>query len=471
MEKAATGIEENRYVFGDDGINAQIGRMTQTLLGLPANAPYVVRFGDSEVRGYTDGNGKFEVFLPAEQAFEIQVYDVRFDAVGTYRGVTEPSGTATQIPALGYISVTDLPDSDGDALRDIVELIVGTDSTKSDTDIDGISDFLEVKTGEDPRGGFSLPTGIIANLPLAGNAQGIFISTGLEGVGTRTAFITLGDSGLAVVDISNATNPALRAVLSLPGDAQSIDFDQASRIAAVTTGSTLELVSLNDLSSPRVLSSIGVAAQSVQVLDGIAYVSAGSNLHAYELSTAEELGSLSLGSSLTGLAQEDNFLYAIDTNGVLKVVQLGGDGSMTVVGSLSLADESWIVSSMQRDLYVADGVLYIPADNEFQGGYATVDVSNSAAPALISGPDATNIGGDAIALNGSGSGVIVGNPGGVGATPVLDVINTTDPENTGNFVTRINLPSAPEAVALGGALPLWPRVREDCKSSITCRAM
>jgi len=58
-----------------------------------------------------------------------------------------------------------------------------------------------------------------------------------------------------------------------------------------------------------------------------------------------------------------------------------------------------------------------------------------------------------MALNGSGLAVAVGSSNFViGGFRALDVFNATDPTNTGNLITRINLPEVPKDLALAGGL-------------------
>jgi hypothetical protein len=96
----------------------------------------------------------------------------------------------------------------------------------------------------------------------------------------------------------------------------------------------------------------------------------------------------------------------------------------------------------------------------FSGGYSTVDVSNPFAPKLLQGPDNPAIESGDIALNGSGLGVAVGRDGGGGNGVVaVDVVNTSDPTKTGQFITRYALPSPglanatePFGVAIGNRI-------------------
>ena len=71
-------------------------------------------------------------------------------------------------------------------------------------------------------------------------------------------------------------------------------------------------------------------------------------------------------------------------------------------------------------------------------------------PAPLSGVDANNIAGKMIVANGSGLGVTVGSPTGLGN--VLDIVNLSNPNNTDGFITQFNLPADPFSVALGGGI-------------------
>src|SRR5262249_55384721 len=165
----------------------------------------------------------------------------------------------------------------------------------------------------------------------------------------------------------------------------------------------------------------------------------------FNLATGELLQALSLGAApLTGMARDGTTLYTMDSDRTLRVIDLS-TGAMLLKGSITLP-------SGGNDIFVADGIAYVGASDGFSGGYLTVNVSNPAAPALIEGRDAANIAGTAIALNGSGLGVIVGTPGGLSANKVVDLVDTSDPTKTGQFITRYTLPQQPFDVAIGNGI-------------------
>ena len=179
-----------------------------------------------------------------------------------------------------------------------------------------------------------------------------------------------------------------------------------------------------------------IDATVVQVFAGIAYANDGSNLDAVDLATGDVLQTIYLGgAAITGLALDGSTLYTMDASDRLTVIDISTQATGQV-GSVVLPKGG-------GSLFVANGVAYVPTNDVYSGGYLTVDVSNPSAPALIQTSQNIGIESGAIALNGSGLGVAVGKDGGgpVGVVGV-DVVNTSDPTNTGQFLTRYTSPGA-----------------------------
>jgi len=238
---------------------------------------------------------------------------------------------------------------------------------------------------------------------------------------------------------SNSRSPKILGQIQLSGTATDVGVDATLQLAAVATGAGgLEIVSVADPTVPKLFQSAPINATSVQVFEGVAYANDGGTLDAVDLTTGEVLQKLSLtGSLITGLPREGSKLYAMDASDTLSVIDLSS--------GLMVKDSSVALPYGGGKLFVGDGVAYVAAGAGITGGYATVDVSNPSAPKLIEGPDATNIAGAAIVLNGSGLGVLVGSPG---AANAVDVVNASDPTKTGQFITRYTLPSTPTDVAI-----------------------
>jgi Ca2+-binding RTX toxin-like protein len=445
--EAASSIESNLDVFGYNGVVGHIGKLSQIILGLASRAPYLVEFDGVEIRGRTDEAGQIDVFLPPSTHFSLSIYNSTYNIVGRHEGKTSLSGTPTVIQSIPYISSPEDADSDNDGLSDLAERILGSSLSKADTDSDGVSDMAEVQAGQDPLGGFLLPTGVVGSLGLQGRALDLALATDPANPTSRLALVATGN-GISVVDLSNALSPSVVASLQLSGNADSIAYDPSTRLAAVALGNSLAIVDLSTPTAPSLARTVAVAANQVELLDGVAYVITGSSLQAYDLLTGDQRSSLSFFSGLTGLAREGSMLYLQDQSNRIHVVEsVDGTGDLLLIrGSITLPYT--VGSSGERKLFVAEDTLYVPADDGFQGGFATVDVKKPTAPVVLSGPDDRALAGKAIALTGSGRAVIVGNPGGVFGTNVADVINTSDPLNTGAFITRINMSARPNDVAI-----------------------
>ncbi len=126
-------------------------------------------------RFQTDSEGgSWNVVLPVETPFAVYLFDPVSGLYGLELSETGPSGGRTKIRSL-FINykASQAPDSDGDGLPDNIERIIGTDKSNPDTDNDGIDDFNEIELGLDPFGGQQVITGIIASLPLSGEAKAV----------------------------------------------------------------------------------------------------------------------------------------------------------------------------------------------------------------------------------------------------------------------------------------------------------
>jgi hypothetical protein len=403
-----------------------------------------VDIGGQTLRSRSNTLGQFEFFLPAESNYSITIFDPTSQLVAQGSGVTPVSGRGANLASGLVFRPSAAVDSDGDGLPDDIEHAIGTSSLKRDSNSDGLSDFDAVQNGKDPLGDFRLPIGVVGSLALPGEMRDLTLVSGLPTLSGLTALIALGSSGLAIVDLSTPLNPRLLATLDLPGVSGAIAYDSQTRRAVLAANDRLLIVDLGNPGAPVLRESISGAASQVETLDGIAYVASGSLIRSFDLLTAEDYGNVSIGASISGLAREGNFLYVLTSFGQLNVLEISGQ-LLILRGSSILP--SGVAYSTERKLYAADGVLYVPVDDGFNGGYATFDVSNSSTPTLISGPDITTIGGTAIALTGSGQGVIVGSPGGSEAATVLDLLDTRDPANTGANTTRVFLAANPVDVA------------------------
>lgn len=405
-----------------------------------------------EVNGETlritsDDEGHFQFFVPAEAAYKITVFDPESGLVAHGSGTTAISGRGTDLTSGLVFRASTANDTDYDGLADDIEFAIGSNALRQDSNGDGLDDFTAVAQGMNPIGDDVPQPGIIATLALNGQALAIALATSPSDPAVQLAFVATGNYGLAIVDATDPLSPTAIAQLDLVGNATDVAVSVETARALVATGTSgLQIVDISDPGAPVVIDTIPGTFTQVAVIDSIAYASNGAALVAVDLVSGEEVQSLALGgSTITSIAQDGAMLYTIDQNRTLRTIDTS-TGAMVQLGSLATS------SGGNGTIFVADGVAYVGNDNGFQAGYLTINVANPAEPVLISGADATNIAGRAIALNGSGLGLVVGNPGGAFGTNVIDLVNTTDPTDTDSLVTRFTLPERPNDVAIGSGI-------------------
>ncbi len=330
-------------------------------------------------------------------------------------------------------------DSDGDGIPDVGELAIGTDPNKWSTTGDGISDSAKIAAGLDPLDGRSFPTGIVASLPIAGSAQDIAVAG-------STAYIAAGSAGLAIVDVSLFNKPILLAQLPLPGTATDVaTLAELGLVAVADNNGGLQIVNVSIPTQPVLVNTLSISANRVVVADGFAYASAGGTLFKVNLISGDIIQSLGLGGgAITGIAADGSMLYTMSNADQLQVVDISS-GTMVARGSLNTPVGG-------GDLFVGNGIAYVADLNSGRGGYATVDVSNSDNPVLISGSDAPNLTAPSWGLvsNGSGLGLLIGQaPRGPGSVRILDI---SDPTNTYNQLLEIPLPDHPYGITIASGI-------------------
>jgi Bacterial Ig-like domain/Bacterial Ig domain/LVIVD repeat len=418
--------------YGHDYVAVQV-------LNIP-NAP--------ALRQISDANGNWGFYLTAGQPFRHVIFDPVSGLIHDTSDITSTTGVTEVLLPVFHSSTA--PDSDGDGLPDDVEFAIGTSIDVVDSDGDGVDDFAEIALGNNPLDGVATPTGVISGLPLPGEAWDIAITD-------NTALIATGDHGLAVVDITNPIKPILVSAKDLSGFIVSVAVDQSRALAALASdliNPGLHIVSIADPANVQLLRTVPLAAGAshVEVLDGVAYVSSGSAVVAIELVSGDVLQTLDLGgANVTGLTRDGNRLYAIDSAGELSSIDISGFQA-AVLDTLMVADGAG------GELFAGGGVLYAAAKGSFRGGFATVDVSNPANLALISGTDVlSGFRPDrAVAADGSGLALAVGvvpnplNP--LLSLNVVDVAVVTDPADTNAYVTRFTLPQSPLGLALASGV-------------------
>jgi hypothetical protein len=442
----------------------------------PPNAAYMVTLADGQViRGTTDKSGAINVFLPPDTAYTIDVLDSRNLAVGTASGMTSASGVNTDIPPLDYSAFSDLTSTLNDGVPDVAKEILGVDPTSVQPIVPGLSNLAAIQNGLNAATVNSANvTGVVGGVALQGSAQAVAISASTTG-NQQTAYVAT-TTGLAIIDVTNHTNPTVESQITLGGDPRAIAVDSNLQIAAVASGTGgLQLINVADPSNPTVLDTIPIDATQVQIANGIVYANDGAALDAFDLATGQPLQTIGLGSAQTanglpdqiiGLTTSGSTLFAATHEGLFSFA-IGSGGTLSKQGEVNFPvpfDDTFSVGS---NLTVSNGIAYIAAADAsvpdtasgvpLLGGYLTVNVSDPSKMAVEGSQDfnlATAVPGARVAVNGSGIGVTIGSAGARSTTNELDVFDASDPTKVNQFITAVQLPGSlietPSGLALDG---------------------
>ncbi len=390
-------------------------------------------------RTQSDSAGDWKVILPAETYYRNEIYDPVSALLHKTASTSGPSGVRSKIYINNGFGPSSAPDTDGDGLPDDIERIIGTDKSNPDTDKDGIDDFNEIELGLDPFGGQQVITGIIASLPLQGEAKAVVVEGDPQAPQNQTAYVATGSHGLAIIDASKFSNPIIQGQLSLPGDATDVAVDTKLKIAAVATNSGgLQIVDISDPMVPTLRRTINFNANQVEIFDGIVYATAGNSLRAYDLLTGAELDNTTLPGSgtVTGLAREGTKLYSYTSGSdIFSIIDITDPTDSIVLRQLNVR----IASSAVR-VFAANGVAYLAGS-----GMHTIDISDTNYLTLVSDAysffPARNIAG-----NGSGLAAIAVEDRG------LSIYDITNPKNTDTFLTRFDTPGFARDIAIASGI-------------------
>jgi uncharacterized protein YjiK len=406
--------------------------------------------GSNVLTAQSDVNGRFSFFLPQLADYHLRAFDPVTGLISHGRGSTGPSGGGTDLTRNLVFLGSTANDSDFDGLPDDIEAAIGSNPNGSDTDKDGLDDFTEIAQGLDPLGGLGIPVGVASAATFNGTAEAVAVMGAVGNSSQLTAVVATGSYGLALVDATRILEPRLLAELDLPGNNTDVALDTVRGLAAIAAGDAgLHIVDVSNPSQPVLLQTISFAdaVTRVEVRDGFAFVTAGSQLAMVDLNTGDLRQMLELGGgTLTDIAMDGNLLLTMDSSGALN--------SITVNGSLMSKRDVLNVVNSGGKLFAGGGVVYVGTTQDFAQGYSTVSSTDPANLALLSGVDAVNVAGQALAANGSGLLVSTGNLRGPRGEQlyVLDVSSAADPSDTDAFLTRVTLPARPLDLALANGL-------------------
>ena len=87
-EELATSLQE--LDTDSDTLKNAIAQVRAEFETAPANAPFLVKYNNFEIRGVTNGTGKINVVIPANTDYTITIYDSATNSLGEVSRVTGP---------------------------------------------------------------------------------------------------------------------------------------------------------------------------------------------------------------------------------------------------------------------------------------------------------------------------------------------------------------------------------------------
>ena len=402
------------------------------------------------LRTVSDGKGHFSFFWPASTPYKIYVFDPLSGLIAIGQGMTSVSGQPTDLTSTLSFEPSTAPDTGGDGLPDDVEFAIGLNPHGTQTSPNGLDYFTQVILNHtNPQTAAPLVTGVVATLPLQGSAMDVTLVGSTTSSGGQTAYIATGSYGLAVVDASNFQQPVLLSQLALPGgSSNSVAVDSNLQIAAVASGTALNLVDVSNPKSPRLIQSINIPATNVKIYQGVVYAVNGNNVTSFDLLTGIQIDQENFtGGYVNGLSIDQGNLY---------VLVNGGTASHTIYkvqltdGSLAAPQYSLVVTGHptfgSMYIFAADGYIYVgAADNNDSAEVPGVEVIQDTGTALnLVGPS-SGITAFNVTVNSNGLAVFCG---GLQFSSTVGLLNLSNPTVTNSVVTTFNTPGTAYAVAL-----------------------
>ncbi|MBE9061109.1 Ig-like domain-containing protein [cf. Phormidesmis sp. LEGE 11477] len=390
-------------------------------------------------RGKTKKDGTIdELVLSQDSEYVVSFFNSQTLKYGSAKFSTPDNVSSFNLPKV-VIGESSSPDTDGDKLPDVAEFVLGTSINDTDTDSDGISDFAEIEQGLDPLGGQGFLTGIIANLPLSGEAREVVVEGATNSIEGQTAYVATGSHGLAIIDASQFNSPIVQGQINLAGDNIDVAVDSDVNIAAVAGQSGgLHLVDISDSMTPTLIKTVDLAVNQVEISDGIIYASVGNSVKMLDVFSGEELEPIELSGSgfVSDIAVEGSTLYTyLSGSDTLSAIDINNPGTASVLDEINVS-----VASSSVGISVGNGVAYIAGS-----GLRTVDVSDPTDLSLIGDADSFFTARD-IALNGSGLGLVAAENQGVG------IYSLSDPTDTDALFTQIDTDGTTYDIAIASGI-------------------
>lgn len=333
------------------------------------------------------------------------------------------------------------PDTDGDGLRDLAEVVVGTNPNDPDTDDDGVPDGAEIQQGLNPSDGSPAFTGILASFDTAGTAEDVDAYDNLVAVADGAAGVVLFgvDDRLELVAITQVDTPGDARRVSLTGDLLAVaDGAMGLAVIDVSDPPAAEIVRTVDL---------GDSAVAVATVAGLAYAGTPQgNVVIVDLETGSIIDRLYLDTAVAEIQIGPAGVFALTNEMFHSLAPLSAGGG--ILSSVASPVDGDPPSFLNRRLAIGGG----RAHASHTRGYNVFDLTNPAMPMLITAGDTGQLGWKDMALNGSGLGIAAAGPNLSDAPRNVQLYNIQQDTVTNDFLTEIETPGLASAISIFNGL-------------------
>jgi hypothetical protein len=399
----------------------------------------------TDLTGEAKAGQDIEAFVPANASYTLDVYDPNLTQWGESAGVTGHQGQTHLAPV--FIDLDPGP-IQRDGLPEAATYIIGTNPNVVSTAGDGISDGAKVALGINPLGNYPNVTGVVATLPLSGQAQDVTLVGSPSTAQGQTAYVATGSYGLAVVNASEFQHPVVLGQIQLTGDSTGVAVDPNLQIAAVASGSGLNLVDVSDPTRPKLIETLAIPALAVKISDGVAYAANGGQVTAVDLLSGTVLGQESFsGGKVDDLGIDQGNLYVLASAGysshtIYKIV-LNGTSLPPPAYSLVVTGHP---TFGRMYLFAGGGYVYVGAsDNNDSQEVPGVEVIQDTGTSLNYVGPSSAITAFNVTVDSNGLALYCG---GLQISSEVGLLDLSDPTVTNKVITTFNTPGTAEAIAL-----------------------